>query len=94
MGRPAFVSSAILTGCSLAEGKKTVTVIVHNGFRTEKFAGPKHLSKTAGYQVTIATPSREEVRGILGGRASSQSLLKDAKVLDHEAMIFAGWIGD
>ncbi|MBW2039836.1 MAG: DJ-1/PfpI family protein [Deltaproteobacteria bacterium] len=88
-----FILFAILTGGILAQGKRVLMVIAHNGFRDEELARPKALLEEAGYQVTIASSSLGEAKGMLGARAKPQILFKDVKVSDYEAVIFVGGIG-
>ena len=89
----AFVIIAILSGSILAQGKRVLMVIAHNGFRDEELARPKTLLEGAGYEVIIASSSLGEAKGMLGVKIKPHILLQDAKVADYEAVIFVGGIG-
>ncbi|UCC66012.1 MAG: DJ-1/PfpI family protein [Deltaproteobacteria bacterium] len=68
-------------------------VIGHSGFRDEELARPKAILEEAGYQVSVASSSLKEAKGMLGARVKPQILLGDVKVADYEAVIFVGGIG-
>ncbi len=74
-------------------GKKAVMIIAHNEFRDEELQCPKAILEDAGITVTVASTTKNSVRGMLGAMVKPDVLLKDVRVEDYDAVIFVGGSG-
>ncbi|RLA85880.1 MAG: DJ-1 family protein [Deltaproteobacteria bacterium] len=83
----------LLSGLSLAQGRRVLMVIAPEGFRDEELQIPKGEFEKAGYEVVIASSTLGTARGMLGAKVKPQVLLKDVKVEDYDAVIFVGGVG-
>jgi protease I len=75
------------------EGKKVVLVIAASNFRDEEYFTPKEILTRAGATVITVSSSLKEARGMLGGKAQPELLVKDIKVDEVAGVIFIGGIG-
>jgi protease I len=74
-------------------GKKAVLVIAERDFQDDELARPMEALKAAGVQVTVASTTLKEVKGMNGAKAHPDKLLKDVKAGDYDAVVFIGGSG-
>ncbi len=74
-------------------GKRILMVVAHDQYRDEEYEEPRKVFEEEGAKVTVASSSRGEARGKLGGKAPVDILLDEAKVMDYEAIVFVGGPG-
>lgn len=65
-------------------------VIAKNGFRDEELFHAKEELEKAGVKVIVASSSKGECTGKLGGKAVAEIALADVKPEDFEAIVFVG----
>jgi len=75
------------------EGKTVVMIVAHRNFRDEELFKPRSILEEAGGKVTIASSSLEAARGMLGGSAKPDVLVKDIDAKDYDAVVFVGGPG-
>lgn len=90
----------LLFGCAQEEANKTgggsmvkgkvLFVIPPSDFRDEELFDSKSAVEKAGYIVVIASTSMNVSKGMLGGTAKPDILVKDANVDDYKAVVFVG----
>ncbi len=68
-------------------------VIADKDFRDEEVAVPVKVFNSAGYSVTIASPTKGKCVGMLGGKVESNLAIKDIKPENFGAVSVAGGIG-
>ncbi len=73
--------------------KKVVMIIAPQVFRDEELLEPKAVFEKNGLEVTIASSSLNESRGMLGAKVKPDILIQDIKVADFAAIIFVGGSG-
>jgi protease I len=74
-------------------GKKVLLLIASQNFRDEEYAEPRKALEAAGATVTVASSKLGTARGMLGGAAKADILLRDAKADDYDAVVFIGGSG-
>jgi protease I len=74
-------------------GKKVVMIIARKDFRDEELFRPKEILEKAGAKVAVASSSLEPARGMLGGTAKPDLLVKDIRVSEYDAVVFVGGVG-
>lgn len=72
---------------------KAVMVIAKNGFRDEELFHTKEELEKAGVKTVVASSSKGECTGKLGGKATAEIALADVKPEDFDAVIFVGGSG-
>lgn len=77
--------------CYALEGK--VLLVVANNYRDEEFEASYQAVKEAGLTPVIASKSKGELKGMLGGKAQAEIALKDVNSKDYKAVIFVGGVG-
>jgi protease I len=75
------------------DGKKVLMVIASQNYRDEEYEQPRAVLEGEGAKVTVASSSLKTARGMLGGAAKADILLKDAKSSDYDAVVFVGGMG-
>ena len=75
------------------EGKKIVMIFARENFRDEELEEPRVLLEKQGGEVTLASSSLEEARGMLGARVTPDILVGDVKVEEYDAVVFVGGSG-
>jgi len=88
-----ILSFFLLAGGVKAQGKGILMIIAPGDFRDEEFQIPKGSFERAGYQVTVASATTQEVRGMLGARVKPDILLQDVDVSKYQAIVFVGGVG-
>ena len=73
--------------------KKILMVIAPGDFRDEELAAPRRIMENAGAAVTLASTTREEVRGMLGMKVKPDKLLKEVRAADFDGLVFVGGVG-
>lgn len=73
--------------------KKAVMIIAQNDFRDEELFETKKVLESGGVSVTVASTTRGPVKGMLGGTATPDMLVKDVSMDDYDALIFVGGSG-
>ena len=73
--------------------KKAVMVIAQENFRDEELFEPKEVLEKSGIEVKIASSGLKLAKGVLGGTAEPELLLKDISARDFDAVIFVGGAG-
>jgi protease I len=73
--------------------KKAVMVIAQENFRDEELFEPKEVLEKSGIEVKIASSGLKLAKGMLGGTAEPEFLLKDINARDFDAVIFVGGAG-
>ena len=76
-----------------AEPKKAVLIIASENFRDEELFETKLALEKAGVETTVASTKTGAVKGMLGGKAKAEMLVKDIAVGDYDAVIFIGGSG-
>jgi protease I len=74
-------------------GKRILMVIAPEEFRDEELFTPKEIFEAEGATVTIASTRLGPARGMLGGRASPDLLITDARADDYDAIVVVGGMG-
>ncbi|MBM4033734.1 MAG: DJ-1/PfpI family protein [Planctomycetes bacterium] len=74
-------------------GRKVLLLIASESFRDEEYAEPRKALEAAGATVTVASSKLGTARGMLGGTAKADILLRDAKAADYDAVVFIGGSG-
>lgn len=74
-------------------GKRILMVLAHDQYRDEEYEEPSRIFENEGAKVTVASSLPGEARGKLGGKATVDILLGEAKAEDYEAMVFVGGLG-
>ncbi len=74
-------------------GRRVLMVIAPEEFRDEELFTPKGLLEAEGADVKIASARRGVARGMLGGSASPDLLLSEARADDYEAIVVVGGMG-
>lgn len=75
------------------EGIKVAFVIAPDQFRDEELFVPKKKLEEAGAQTTVASSKLSEAKGMLGGTAKAEKLIKDLHEKDFNAIVVVGGIG-
>lgn len=70
--------------------KKIVMVIAQNNFRDEELNQPKKILEDKGFDVKVASSSKETATGMLGTRVEPDLTLDEISVDDLDALIFIG----
>lgn len=73
--------------------KKVLMIVASKNFRDEELQKPQALLTQAGAQVTLASSALGTLKGMLGGTAKADLLIKDANVDDYDAVVFVGGSG-
>jgi protease I len=73
--------------------KKVLLVIASKDFRDEELFHTKEEIEKKGNKVVIASTTKSEVKGMLGGVATPDILLDSVNVEDYNAIIFIGGMG-
>ncbi|MDI6821744.1 MAG: DJ-1/PfpI family protein [Actinomycetota bacterium] len=75
------------------EAKKILMIIAHKDFRDEEYKQPRDLFEEEGFDVTVASSSLEEAKGMLGMEVKPDILLDQVNVEDYDAIVFVGGSG-
>ncbi len=75
------------------EGKKVVMIIAQKDFRDDELLDPEALLADQGAIVTIASTTREMVRGMQGGEVMPDMLVSDIEPEKWDAVVFVGGVG-
>lgn len=70
--------------------KKVLMVIAKNGFRDEEFQVPFSALKENGFEVTVASSSLGEAKGVLGATVKVDTTIDKVNTADFDAVIFVG----
>lgn len=73
--------------------KKVVMIIAQDGFRDEELLQPKEILEKQGIEVTLASTTLMQAKGMLGAKVKPDILVKDVNVKDFAAVIFIGGAG-
>ncbi len=76
-----------------AEGKKVLFVIAPENFRDEELFHPKEELEKAGAKTVIASLSRGEKTGMLGGKAVAELSVDEVNPKEFDAIVFVGGTG-
>jgi protease I len=76
-----------------AEPKKAVLIIASENFRDEELFETKLALEKAGVETTVASTKTGAIKGMLGGKAKAEMLVKDIAVGDYDAVVFVGGSG-
>jgi len=74
-------------------GKRVLMVIAHEAFRDEEYQEPRKILEGFGAEITVASSSLRVAKGMLGLKVKPDTLLKDVKAEDYDAVIFVGGVG-
>lgn len=72
---------------------RVLMVVAQRGFRDEEFFEPEEIFKESGYTIDVASLTTQEAVGMLGGRVTPNVSVKDAKIYEYDAVVFAGGKG-
>ncbi len=72
---------------------KAVLVVAKNGFRDEELFHPKEELEKAGIKTAIASSSRGDCFGKLGGMAVAEMALGEVRPEDFDVIVFVGGPG-
>lgn len=75
------------------KGKKILMIIAHQNFRDEEYQQPREILEAAGAQVIVASSSTKKAKGMLGLTVKPDTLLKDVKAANFDAILFIGGSG-
>lgn len=73
--------------------KNAVFIIANNSFRDEEFKVPSLVLEENGLDITVASSSLNEARGILGTKVQPDILIDDIMVAKYDVIIFVGGAG-
>ncbi|MFH0889495.1 MAG: DJ-1/PfpI family protein [Planctomycetota bacterium] len=73
--------------------KSVLMIIASKNFRDEELFTPKEIFEKASLNVTIASSSLNEAKGIPGKTVKPQMLIRDVNVEDWDIIVFVGGIG-
>ncbi len=76
-----------------ASGKKVLMVVPGRNFRDEEYKEPRQVLEEAGVQITVASSSLEECRGVYGMTTQPDLLLDDTNMGDYDGILFVGGPG-
>ena len=76
-----------------AKPKKAVLIIASENFRDEEFFETKSALEKAAVKTTIASTKTGTIKGMLGGKAVAEMLVKNIDLNDYDAVIFVGGSG-
>ena len=76
-----------------ASSKKAVVIIAEDGFQDDEFLGPVEVFTERGIDVTVASTTLSEAKGMNGAKVKPDLLIKDIKVADYDAVVFIGGSG-
>ena len=74
-------------------GKSVLMIIAHENFRDEEFEEPYKILTGANANVTVASSSISEARGMLGKTVKPDTTIDKINVNDFDAIIFVGGSG-
>ncbi|MDD5308581.1 MAG: DJ-1/PfpI family protein [Deltaproteobacteria bacterium] len=74
-------------------GKNVLMVIAPADFRDEELFETRKVLKAAGHTVKVASMTTQEATGMLGGKATPDLTLADARAADYDAVVFVGGQG-
>jgi protease I len=74
-------------------GKKILYIIAQQNFRDEEYKTPKEILEGKGAQITTASITTNEARGMLGLRVKPDIAVRDANPNNFDALIIAGGSG-
>lgn len=75
------------------KGKNVLMVIAPENFRDEEYFDTKSVLESQGASVTTASSASGEITGMLGGKATPNLALDDARAGDYDAVVFVGGTG-
>lgn len=75
------------------EGKNVLMVIAPGNFRDEEYFDTRAELEGEGASVTTASSASGEITGMLGGKATPDISLNDAKAGEYDAVVFIGGTG-
>jgi protease I len=73
--------------------KNVLMVIAPEEFRDEELFQPKEILEKQGAQVKIASKTLGTAKGMLGGTATPDLLISEARAVDYDAIVVVGGIG-
>jgi protease I len=91
----AMVAIVLFNSLCLGEARdmNVVMIIAPSNFRDEELFETKKVLEGEGVDVSIASSSLAEARGMLGGTAKPDILVTDIQVPDYDAVVFVGGSG-
>ncbi|MCD6215813.1 MAG: DJ-1/PfpI family protein [Candidatus Aenigmarchaeota archaeon] len=90
----AFVSGCVnKSNGGVGMNKKIVMIIAPENFRDEELLEPKQVFETAGFNVTVASKSVDEARGMLGAVVKVDKDVSNLNIHDYDAVVFVGGSG-
>lgn len=72
------------------DGKNILMIIASKNFRDEEYFIPFDIFQKEGAKITTASSVKGEIIGIEGGEARATLILKEVKINNFDAVIFAG----
>ena len=73
--------------------RKAVLIIAENDFQDDEFLQPLDVLEESGVEVTVASTTLGEAKGMNGAKVKPDILIKDIKVDDFNAVVFIGGTG-
>jgi protease I len=73
--------------------KKIVMIIASNNFRDEEYNEPRLILEKNGANITVASTTLNEAKGMLGLKVKPDILLDNVNVDDYDAIVFVGGSG-
>ena len=80
-------------GAARIEGKTVLMIVAHQNFRDEELFKPRSILEDAGARVTVASSSLDPAKGMLGGTAQPDMLVRDVDAGDYDAVVLIGGAG-
>ncbi len=75
------------------KGKSALFIIAREMFRDEEYVEPVGVLKSTGVNIVVASSSLDKAIGKYGFNVKPQILVKDAKAVDYDAIVFVGGTG-
>lgn len=75
------------------EGRCVVMIIAEKDFRDEELLEPESMLSDQGAIVTIASTTKDTVKGMLGAEVHPDMLVSEIKSEEWDAVVFVGGIG-
>ncbi|MDD3491553.1 MAG: DJ-1/PfpI family protein [Candidatus Pacebacteria bacterium] len=77
----------------MKEKKKILMVVSFDDFRDEEYFIPKEIFEQAGFETETTSLEKGIAKGVLGGEAVVDLIVKDVQVAKYEAVVFCGGSG-
>ena len=73
--------------------QRVILIVPHKDYQEKELSATRDQLEKAGYIITIASSALTPCRGMAGGETKPDILLKNAKAIDYDAVVFIGGNG-